>query len=337
LRSIGDAVIAADRDGVVAFLNPAAERLIGRSPEQVVGRNLEEVARIIDQESSPLTRNILSRVMTESTTVTSVGSTYFLSGKEVEIPVDYSASPLIDDHETIVGIVLIVKDLTSQRMMEIESTMREMAMASSINALCVTDLSGRIRYANDAFYRLWGFTLEEVTGGLVQELCRVEDELSMVIASLKEKGGWTGEMAATKKDGTNFALRLEANRIDDKFGRSISNMYSFLDITELKKAREELKKYMVKLDRTDKKTEEITENLSDEVAKAHDSIERLFALSSAGTFDLKDKETAELLSEVRGSIGKIATLKDQLVESTLPLSLYIYLAELSRMKIEDFR
>ena len=51
LRSIGDAVLAADREGRVTFLNPVAERLTGWTTQDALGKPVENVFRIINETS----------------------------------------------------------------------------------------------------------------------------------------------------------------------------------------------------------------------------------------------------------------------------------------------
>ena len=51
LRSMGDAVIATDNDGHITFVNPSAERLTGLKHDDSVGKSLDEVIRIIDEET----------------------------------------------------------------------------------------------------------------------------------------------------------------------------------------------------------------------------------------------------------------------------------------------
>src|SRR5262249_38755545 len=50
LTSIGDAVIATDNEGRVSFLNPVAESMTGWGRAKAVGRPLDEVFRIINEE-----------------------------------------------------------------------------------------------------------------------------------------------------------------------------------------------------------------------------------------------------------------------------------------------
>lgn len=50
LRSVGDAVIASDGEGVVKFMNPLAEKLTGWTEGDAIGRPLSEVFRTIERE-----------------------------------------------------------------------------------------------------------------------------------------------------------------------------------------------------------------------------------------------------------------------------------------------
>lgn len=57
LASIGDAVITADAQGRIDFLNPVAARLTGRSPAEAAGRPLDEFFRDVSRERE-LTRKL---------------------------------------------------------------------------------------------------------------------------------------------------------------------------------------------------------------------------------------------------------------------------------------
>ena len=51
LNSIGDAVIATDAEGRVTLLNPLAEQLTGWTQAQAIGRPVDEIFHIINQET----------------------------------------------------------------------------------------------------------------------------------------------------------------------------------------------------------------------------------------------------------------------------------------------
>ena len=61
LASIGDAVIATDAAGAVSYLNPVAEQLTGWTSEQAAGRPLDDVFRIINEETRQLVQSPVAK------------------------------------------------------------------------------------------------------------------------------------------------------------------------------------------------------------------------------------------------------------------------------------
>lgn len=51
LSAIGDAVLTTDPDGLVAYMNPIAELLTGWSAADALGKHLEEVFHIVNEET----------------------------------------------------------------------------------------------------------------------------------------------------------------------------------------------------------------------------------------------------------------------------------------------
>ncbi len=66
---------------------------------------------------------------------------------------------------------------------------------------------------------------------------------SAIEASCARAEGGPGERSAKKKDGNDIFVRPVDN-VRDRLGRSISIMYSFVDATDLRNAKEELRKYL---------------------------------------------------------------------------------------------
>ncbi len=66
LASIGDAVIATDGDGQIRFMNPVAERLTGWSQGEATGRPMEEVFRIINEQTRLPVEHPVARVIREA-------------------------------------------------------------------------------------------------------------------------------------------------------------------------------------------------------------------------------------------------------------------------------
>jgi len=108
LRSIGDAVVATDAEQRIIFLNRAAEGLCGWSDFQAQGKPLSEVVRLVD----PANRRPVDLSHVD-------GDAILLSRDGTEHRVTDSLAPLVDDSGAEQGMVLVLRDVTQQRRLEL--------------------------------------------------------------------------------------------------------------------------------------------------------------------------------------------------------------------------
>jgi PAS domain S-box-containing protein len=120
LASIGDAVIATDDQGRVTQLNAVAEALTGWTAADAVGRRLEEVFVIINEESRRPAENPIGRVLRERVIVGLANHTLLISKDGREIPVDDSAAPIKTADGHVAGVVMVFRDVTERRRSERE-------------------------------------------------------------------------------------------------------------------------------------------------------------------------------------------------------------------------
>lgn len=109
LRAIGDAVIATDAQGFVEMINPAAETLIGWKAEQVKGKPLGEVFRIVNALNGEPAPDPVQRVMETGKIVGLANHTLLITQDGRKIPIADSAAP-IQDGSSITGVVLVFRD-----------------------------------------------------------------------------------------------------------------------------------------------------------------------------------------------------------------------------------
>ncbi len=111
------------------------------------------------------------------------------------------------------------------------------------DAIVASDASNRISYWNRGAEELYGWKREEALGKEPQILLRTEfaqpfDEISAV---LTRTGRWEGELGHTRHDGTKIcvASRWSLQRDDD--GEPIGRITTDTDITQRKRAEEQLR------------------------------------------------------------------------------------------------
>ena len=134
LRSIGDAVIATDREGKVTFMNPVAQKLTGWREEEAIGRELAEVFKCRQEGMVTPDIDVVQRVIHDGTAVTFSGETFLVSRNGREVPIDAKATSISELNEKAMGIVLSFLDITERKKAE-ESLRRSERLLSLKNQI----------------------------------------------------------------------------------------------------------------------------------------------------------------------------------------------------------
>jgi PAS domain S-box-containing protein len=119
LRSIGDAVIATDAQGQVRMLNPVAEELTGWPMAQALDVPLEQIFRIVNEESRATVENPVARVLREGSVVGLANHTLLIGRDGKETPIEDSAAPIRTSNGSIDGVVLVFHDASLERSAEL--------------------------------------------------------------------------------------------------------------------------------------------------------------------------------------------------------------------------
>ena len=120
LESIGDAVIATDVRGRVAFMNPVAEHLTGWRLDAAIGSPCSDIFRILNEQSRRPVENPVTRVLADGVVVGLANHTVLIAADGTERPIDDSGAPIRNREGRIVGVVLVFRDVTDRRRAEFE-------------------------------------------------------------------------------------------------------------------------------------------------------------------------------------------------------------------------
>lgn len=112
--SIADALIATDGAGRITFMNPVAETLTGWRAGDGEGKDLSEVLRIV-RENGEGEGCFLHELM-QAASRESVKARALLVRKDGgEVPADVNLSPVRDERDTGVGLVIVMRDITERK------------------------------------------------------------------------------------------------------------------------------------------------------------------------------------------------------------------------------
>lgn len=115
LQSIGDGVITTDAAGRVSSLNPLAEKLTGWTTKEAKGLPLNRVFCVVNEITGIPVENILSEALSKDQIIELVNHNLLIARNGHQFAIDHSASPIHSSCGTLVGAVLVFRDVTQIR------------------------------------------------------------------------------------------------------------------------------------------------------------------------------------------------------------------------------
>ncbi len=235
------AIIGMDLDGHVhSVWNPAAEKMLGWSAQEVMGRPFPTVPKEKQEEFEGIQEQIRK------------GRT--LDGLEVRrqrrdgTPIDYSiyASALHDADGRISGNISVLVDITERKRADIRLNEQLYFLQQLIDSIPVPvyykDLEGLYLSCNAAFETFTGLPRKDIVGKTVYQVAskkRADKHHEMDLALLRQPGVQTYEVNGRYKDGKHHDVIFNKATFVDANGRVAGTVGTLLDITELKRAQHE--------------------------------------------------------------------------------------------------
>jgi two-component system sensor histidine kinase/response regulator len=156
----------------------------------------------------------------------------------------------------------MVEDITARKTAENQLRKLSLAVEQSPESIVITDLDGRIEYVNETFVRNTGYSRAEVIGGnprILQSGKTPPETYAALWDALTHGRVWMGEFYNRRKDGSEYVEYASLTPIKQPDGRISHYVAVKEDITEKKRAGEELDQHRHRLEEIVKKrTRELT-------------------------------------------------------------------------------
>jgi len=233
-----DAYYISDLKGNFIDGNIAAERVIGYKREELIGSSFIKLKLLSLADTAKAAKLLVKNLRGQPT-----GPDEFVLNRKdkSKVTVEISTYPVKIKGKTLV--LGIARDITERKNSERKLRTMESAIATSINAFALADLKGNLTFVNSSFLKMWGYEKDKrALGQPVIKFWLKSDDAEKIVKNLFDKGASIGELVGRRKDGSIFNVQLLASIVTDKSGKPINMMASFIDITEQKKAMEEIEK-----------------------------------------------------------------------------------------------
>ncbi|MBK7057785.1 MAG: PAS domain S-box protein [Leptospiraceae bacterium] len=254
LHSIGDAVIATNREGLIVRMNIVAEEITGWKFSEVEGRPLYEIFRIINAHTREIVPDPVKLVLATGNTIGLANHTVLIARDGTECQIADSGAPIKDVSGNIIGVVLVFRDVTQEYEIQnkIEISERKYRTIIDVSPIpyALNDDHQNILLINKAFTETFGYSHEDIPT-LSDWWPKAYPDLEYrnwvastwqnnVEKSLRDGKPFIPlEIIIQCKDGTKRSVMASAVSLGDSF--SGIHLVILYDITDRKKNEDELR------------------------------------------------------------------------------------------------
>jgi len=242
LAAAGEGVVSLDETGQVIYANETAAKILGND-DDMIGKFCCTVfcTTSAEQPASTL-HSDCPFIATLHDGETRQGTRIIADGDErPPLTLQYICTPLLDSSR-IKGCVVVFSEKL-QKSTSVQNFAAEVMFEEALEAVMVTDSTGRITTVNRAFYEITGYSAEEAIGQtprLLKSGVHTPHFYEQLWQLLNEKNRWVGEIWNRRKNGEIYPQWGSISAVLDNNGKVQSYVSVFSDISKAKKAEERL-------------------------------------------------------------------------------------------------
>ena len=293
-----DAIIGHGADGSITEWNPAAERLLGWSAADALGRDLYEL--VLSEGQRQEARRLGERALLGTPVPPFDTELRHRDGRAVEV--SRSLVAIRDEDGKVRGLASTLRDIREQRaaqarILELNATLEQQVQQRTLelrvlsareraildgagSAIVATDAQDRITLFNPAAERLTGHAAAQALGREATVLLLDADELRTRREALQAElgrplapgevflsahGAEGGEWGLRRADGTQVPVLLDVRTLRDERARTVGLIYVAVDLSERKRLETELQQRTEQAEAANRAKSAFLANMSHEI------------------------------------------------------------------------
>ncbi len=233
IENVSDIITIIDGDGFITYSSPSTKKLLGISPEKIIGAYIGDL--VLSDDLRHIDIPTLHQLHSGTTPME-----YQIKDRTGKVHVLESLIQKFEQDDGTNAYILYSRDITVRKHSEDEAYKLRMVVEQSPSSIVITDTNGIIEYVNPAFEEITGYSVAEAVGlnprvlksGQTPEI--LFKQLWKTITAGKV---WRGEFINKKKSGELYdenVLVIPTRNIKGEITHFVAVKEN---ITELKKAR----------------------------------------------------------------------------------------------------
>ena len=274
-----------DRNGGILFINNAVTTMLGYTVEEVIGKNMWNYCYRDDIDR---TVYVIERGLKNKDKQFSID--FRLVSKAGQVKWIGWGMVAKDDRWYCYG-----RDITERKKVEYELTKLSFVASKVNNGVVINDAQNKVTWINEAFTKITGFSLQDLKGKPLGDLISGPDTDWSLIENARQltqqKQSFTVDLLAYRKDKKPIWLSIYNTVVLDEDGKVETEVEIIIDVTEKKKAEEELQILSLVASKTN--TGVTITNEKGEITWVNEALEELVGYSLA---ELSGKLLGDILS-----------------------------------------
>lgn len=256
LSGLSEGVISHRGDGAIDAWNLSAERILGLSGEQLMGRtSFDPRWRAIREDGSPFPGDAHPSVEVFRTGLAQSNVIMGVHKPDGSLTwILINALPIFRSEDSVLSMVVVsFADITERKRVKDKLRLSDLALKAISQGVLVTDADEYILSANDAFEAITGYRRSEILGQncrFLQGALTSADTLISIRQDLNSKKSFSGEILNYRKDGSTFWNELTISPVRDAKGKLTHFIGITRDVTERKNASDKIRQLSLALEQS---------------------------------------------------------------------------------------
>ena len=308
-------ILYLDNSGNILVCNDKAEKVIGKTRPEILGRSwVELLYRSEGEIKQQMFKAVMENSFTHKRPNSFEGTLSDPAGKRSYIC--WNITPITGKDSTLEGVLLVGNDITALKEREesfknIDDTLKNIISSIKEYALFATNFEGNITYFGMGSEFMFGWQKNEIIfkHGSILFADNQADSFSGLMEKIRQTGAYACELELATKGRLCFPVSLSGSKFIDPDGKLAGFIFIVKDITEEKKLKYEVFQ-----------AEKMSAIGQLAAGMAHEINNPLFVISGRLEMILADKRLGKKMKDNLGIVSEQAERIRKLVDQLLKFS-----------------